>query len=453
MPSIPPLPSPDDDYAAPQGMRLGPAEWDAVFGSIGARLRTLEGKGATWDDLIALGTAQALASIAANLAPHMAESSAQLAVLQAGVEEALDIIADINAGIIPANAVQETELRIFLSPALRDGWNASISSLDGRITALKGAPPISLDSLAKLATAIGNDPNFASTLAAALAARVRMGSGVGQTANLIEIGWSAADRLKLSVDGSDQGDFWVDSTSPGVRFDLAQVLSGGQKAQARSNIAAAPIDSPTFSGPVSATGQISGAGIGAYGWGGDFARGIVFLNSAGSRLLEFNPVAATYVLPGADLLLNGTSVLAALGGKASQANLSALETVVSGKASQLALDTLAGVVEGKQDSLGFTPPRQIGGSTIYFEWTGSFLRAQVDGLNRGKVWTDGDSPGVTSVRMAGYEELSGPDTEFVGSTNQLFVQKVKHTAGTITVGCRHMEMLINGTWTIVGAVA
>lgn len=208
MPSSPQIPSPDNDYAAPAGMSLGRAQWDAVFASVGARLRELEAKGATWDELIAAGTSQALASIAANVAPHLQEVNTQVAALQESVAEAQDIIADINAGIIPATAIAETAARIWLSPALRDGWSSAIAALEtwraaptvptaapgtnsmtaastafvqAAIAALINAAPGTLDTLGELAAALGDDSNFAATVSGALAQRLRVDAAQGLT--------------------------------------------------------------------------------------------------------------------------------------------------------------------------------------------------------------------------------------------------------------------------------
>ena len=93
-----------------------------------------------------------------------------------------------------------------------DGDTATLSAAQshaqGLVNALTAASPATLDTLAEIADALGDDPNFAATMTAALAAR--------------------------------------------VRFDSAQSLTVGEQAQARSNIGAG---TSSFSG---AYGDLTG---------------------------------------------------------------------------------------------------------------------------------------------------------------------------------------------------
>lgn len=118
------LPSPDDDYAANGDPYLNKAFWDAALTSIGARLRAIEAVKADWEELISLGTGQALAVIQANIEPQLVQLTAVIDHLKAEVALAQDAIAAITVGSVPATAVYETAGRIWLTPALRDAWNA-----------------------------------------------------------------------------------------------------------------------------------------------------------------------------------------------------------------------------------------------------------------------------------------------------------------------------------------
>lgn len=115
---MPSLPSPIDDYKAPPDLELSRAVWDAVLGSLGSRLRALEGVSADFDALIALGTSQALDVIATNVEPQLTAMSAAVAALQADVAEAEDVITALISGSVPASAVAETADRIWFTPAL-----------------------------------------------------------------------------------------------------------------------------------------------------------------------------------------------------------------------------------------------------------------------------------------------------------------------------------------------
>lgn len=122
------LPSPNNDYAAPAGMQLSRAAWDAALVSIGQRLRAMEAISADFEELIQVGTSQALAVIATNVEPQLVAVDAAVARLTADVAAAEDVIQAILIGSIPASVVTETAVRIWLTPAMRDAWNAQIGT-------------------------------------------------------------------------------------------------------------------------------------------------------------------------------------------------------------------------------------------------------------------------------------------------------------------------------------
>lgn len=80
--------------------------------------------------------------------------------------------------------------------ALANLGGLTAAQVDSRIEAVIGAAPAALDTLIELANALGNDPNFAGTVNTALSKR--------------------------------------------VRFDAAQTLTAGEKAQALANMGASP---------------------------------------------------------------------------------------------------------------------------------------------------------------------------------------------------------------------
>ncbi len=138
MPSL--LPSPADDYAAPQDMRLNKAAWDAALVSVGARLRALEAVKASFEALIALGTGQALEVIQANVAPQLSALRQALAGLESEIAQAQDQIHDIIIGSVPASAVTETANRLWLTPALKARIEAAAALASPALTGTPTAP-------------------------------------------------------------------------------------------------------------------------------------------------------------------------------------------------------------------------------------------------------------------------------------------------------------------------
>ncbi len=104
MPSAP-LPSRNNDYAAPAGMVLDKPEWDAAMTDIGARLRAFEAKAADMDAVIAAGTDQALAMITENVAPLITDLNNQFNLLQTEAQALSDAYAAIISGNLAADHV------------------------------------------------------------------------------------------------------------------------------------------------------------------------------------------------------------------------------------------------------------------------------------------------------------------------------------------------------------
>lgn len=126
------------------------------------------------------------------------------------------------------------------APTAAPGTNttqlANTAFVQSAVAALVASSPAALDTLNELAVALGNDPNFATTMTNALAGKqaalgytpVQNGTGVGQlTTSLVKIGWSAASKVKVTVDSTDMGNMalesWVTNNYAPL---LSPILSG-----------------------------------------------------------------------------------------------------------------------------------------------------------------------------------------------------------------------------------
>ena len=115
------LPSASNNYAAPTGMVLSEAAWDAALTDVGARLVALEVERASFDALIAEGTGLALAAIQANVGPELTALQASIAAAQT----AINLVQD------QAGSIETTVLDTVINPA--------IATLQAQITAAETA--------------------------------------------------------------------------------------------------------------------------------------------------------------------------------------------------------------------------------------------------------------------------------------------------------------------------
>lgn len=104
------LPDQSNDYQAPLVLALSRAVWNAVFGSIGARLRALEGTTADYEAAIAQLETQALAVISATITDEITARRADFDQLEEDIALAQDEIAFLRAGGIDAGVVTLTSI-------------------------------------------------------------------------------------------------------------------------------------------------------------------------------------------------------------------------------------------------------------------------------------------------------------------------------------------------------
>ncbi|WP_127076019.1 hypothetical protein [Rhodomicrobium lacus] len=159
------LPSASDDYKAPHKLDLSRAVWDAVFGSIGERLRALEAVKADWESLISVGTGQALAVIRENVEPHLAALTATISQLQSDVHEAEDVIAALIRGSVPMGTVKGLGAAL-LAKADAEATSAALSALN-TLVATKAASADVAEALLLKADAAATNAALASKADAA----------------------------------------------------------------------------------------------------------------------------------------------------------------------------------------------------------------------------------------------------------------------------------------------
>ncbi|PZU95574.1 MAG: hypothetical protein DI527_00770 [Chelatococcus sp.] len=204
-------PSEENDYQAGGTATFSREVWNVVMASIAARLKARELLEATFETLIEDGTQAALDMISVNVAPQLGALIDQVNAL----EEQLEDI--IGGGTAPNSLQLDGRSASYylaltnatgLLPVSRVSGVASLiaSALAPAIANLKGAPPETLDTVEKLAAAVGNDPGFAANVITALAGKVdKLGTDVLSAARLRV---SAADLYDASADADRKTARW-----------------------------------------------------------------------------------------------------------------------------------------------------------------------------------------------------------------------------------------------------
>jgi hypothetical protein len=106
-------------------------------------------------------------------------------------------------------------------------------TVDNAIAALRGAAPGTLDTLAKLAQAINNDPNFAATISAALAGKVDKTGGIvtGDLALYRDAnGDLARFRVRNAFQYVDIGAYWEEGVTQFAQIQSADVVAENPQA-------------------------------------------------------------------------------------------------------------------------------------------------------------------------------------------------------------------------------
>jgi hypothetical protein len=237
------------------------------------------------------------------------------------------------------------------------------AELETRIAALVASAPATLDTLNELATALGNDPNFATTVTNALAGKAPIASP--------------------ALTGTPTAPTATAGTSTTQLATTAFVTAVNNNLQSQINTKA-PIASPVFTGQVFIPeGTASAPGL-TFQNDGANDTGLYHI-SDGNIGVTCNAVNVVSFTPtGANLLGTPTAPTASAGTSTSQLATTAFVTSAD--------NNLQSQINGKQNYLGFTPVQQgtgIGQSndTIKLGWSGSRLKATVNNTDLGNILT------------------------------------------------------------------
>lgn len=167
------------------------------------------------------------------------------------------------------------------------------TAIQQAVAALVASSPAALDTLKELADALGNDPNFATTITNSLAGKVagdwadtvgfasndferpyvrrksdqalcllqpalgfspvRQGGGVGQAANTVKVGWSSVG-LKATVDATDLGTFWMSTNfDPSSYVKKSELPLGFGVSQGWQNVTSSRSATVTYSNATART--------------------------------------------------------------------------------------------------------------------------------------------------------------------------------------------------------
>ncbi|MDX3805146.1 MAG: hypothetical protein QHC89_01830 [Bosea sp. (in: a-proteobacteria)] len=207
-------PGPDNDYQVQSTATFSRELWNIVMASIAARLKARELLEASFETLIENGTQAALDMISHNVAPQLSALTTQINNLEAALEEL------IGGGTAP-NALQlggkNPDFYLALANATGTlpvekvaGLTALVQS---QIDGLKNAAPDVLDTFKEIADALGNNPNLATDVMAALSAKL------GKSTNLSDL--ADKDAALVNLFGGAAGiQIFKRSTMAQIRTDL-----------------------------------------------------------------------------------------------------------------------------------------------------------------------------------------------------------------------------------------
>ncbi|NBF12840.1 hypothetical protein [Pseudomonas sp. Fl4BN1] len=205
------------------------------------------------------------------------------------------------------------------------------AAIQQRVADLVASSPAALDTLKELADALGNDPNFAVTMTNALAGKaskattlagyginnaytrdeanskfmtalgfppVQQGTGVGQTPNLVKIGWSASG-LKATVDTTDFGVFWLSSNfDPNNYVRKAELLPDFGVSQSWQDVTALRALSVTYSNSTARAIALSvSSSVSQNGTLSIFVGGVVVFTQTVNNATSGSVVTGTTLVP------------------------------------------------------------------------------------------------------------------------------------------------------------
>jgi len=251
-------------------MEMTPDLFNGVFGSIHARLAAREDLEADFEALIAQGTSAALTMVQENVAPQLAALVADIEAAQEAIDALLEGQAadSLKLGgqvpgyyLDPANFVVSADIKTFLGAADAAGARAALgiaAVVTAAIEALIASAPGTLDTLDELASALGNDPDFAATMATALAARLQRANNLSDLANPS----TALTNLGLSANAKS----FVTAANYAAMFGLlkqpATATATGVVERATTAEAIAGIDDERFITPAGAAASLLTASLG-----------------------------------------------------------------------------------------------------------------------------------------------------------------------------------------------
>lgn len=135
------IPSPLADYKAPPNLRFSPQVWDAVFKSIGERLRTLEAQKATLEAIIDTLQTSALQTVTATITAEIEARRADLTALEAEFKAVSDAYTELVAGGVYADAIQ---LRAAVTGVVGRTVQEALAEIAARIASQKKITPATI---------------------------------------------------------------------------------------------------------------------------------------------------------------------------------------------------------------------------------------------------------------------------------------------------------------------
>lgn len=255
-------PGPDNDYQVTPTQTFSRELWNNVMASIAVRLKARELLEATFEVLVSEGVQAALDMISQNVAPQLEALTEQINALEEQLE-------DIIGGGTAPNAIQlgGQNPSYYLSLANMTG-TLPVEKVTGvgtliasAIAGLKGSPAVGLDTVEKLAAAVGGDANFAASVAGALGTKAVRASNLSdltdKDAALVNIlggavgiavfkaATKAAARAAIDAVSKVGGDTLTGDYATDISFSAASgraILGFGGYSQLRLYDPAAPAD-------------------------------------------------------------------------------------------------------------------------------------------------------------------------------------------------------------------